>query len=120
MVQEKAKINNIEDFNGKFTFVELPDGSSCISVKGHEYNLPVREERPIRNAFTFGQDVPEANVEEFIGYLRIVSSPSFGIVIKKLSRTARPTVIITVTGEEDSLELWYKNVEVLYEFYKNF
>jgi hypothetical protein len=99
-MQEKA-INNIEDFNRKEAFIVL--------------------NRPTRNTFIFGKNIPETNVEEFVADLKSVSSPSFGIVTKKLNVTSGwPTVIITVIGEKDSLELWQKNTKVLYEFYKNF
>lgn len=126
----KEKVNNILDFNPIVKKIKFKGGYSFQPEKvakyrklDDSYNLPIRKDflnRPVRDAFVFGKNVPKANVEEFVGYLKVVSSPSFGLIVKKLSITySQKTVTITVTGEKDALALWQENVKVLYNFYKN-
>jgi hypothetical protein len=136
---EKEKINNIEDFNPvvEHKIIRNKDfirvGSMTSTKKAAKYrktqDYPYSDDfmdisnfnylRPIRNTFSFFNK-KRAFVDDFIKDLKVVSSPSFGIDTKRLDITSKAsTVIIVISGNDEDVALWHKNVNKLYEFYKS-
>lgn len=136
---EKEKINDIEDFNPviKHKIIRNENsvyiGSMTSTLKAAKYRKVsdytyddsfmdisnFNYLKPIRNTFSFFNKKSEY-IEDFVRDLKVVSSPAFGIDTKRINITSKAsTVIIVISGDEEDVALWQKNVDRLYKFYKS-